>query len=68
MKASALAFSNDQQKALYLKKMAEHCVTQFNNLKGKLKPTIDRMNKYSSELDGDFTHRVSGQAADLDSR
>lgn len=68
MKASALAFSNDQQKALYLKKMAEHCVTQFNNLKGKLKPTIDRMNKYSSELDGDFTHRVSGKAADLDSR
>jgi hypothetical protein len=68
MKASALAFSDDQQKALYLKKMAEHCVSQFNNLKGKLRPTIERMNKYSSELDGDFRHRVTGKATDIDIR
>ena len=68
MKASALAFSNDQQKALYLKKMAEHCVSQFNSLKGKLKPTIERMDKYSSELDGDFRHRVTGKATDIDIR
>ena len=68
MKASALAFSDDQQKALYLKKMAEHCVTQFNSLTGKLRPTIERMNKYSSELDGDFRHRVAGKATDIDIR
>jgi hypothetical protein len=68
MKASALAFSDDQQKALYLKKMAEHCVTQFSKIKGKLKPTIERMNKYSSELDGDFRHRVTGKATDIDIR
>ena len=68
MKASALAFSDDNQKAIYLKSMAEHCVNNFNNLKGKLKPTVDRMDKYSAELDGDFSHRVSGKATDLDVR
>lgn len=68
MKASALAFSDDNQKAIYLKKMAEHCVTQFNSIKTKLRPTIERMDKYSSELDGDFSHRVSGKATDIDIR
>ncbi len=68
MKASALAFSDDNQKALYLKKMAEHCVNQFNSLTGKLRPTVERMNKYSSELDGDFRHRVTGKATDIDIR
>ena len=61
MKASALAFSNDEEKAHYLKKLAEHCVGQFNTLKTKLEPTVNRMDKYSAELDGDFSHRISRQ-------
>ena len=66
MKNSALAFQDEEQKAIYLKSMAEHCVNNFNNLKGKLRPTVDRMDKYSAELDGDFSHRVSGRSTDLD--
>ena len=68
MKASALAFSNDEEKAHYLKKLAEHCVGQFNTLKTKLEPTVNRMDKYSAELDGDFSHRISGKSTDIDSR
>lgn len=68
MKASALAFSNDEEKAHYLKKLAEHCVGQFDTLKTKLEPTVNRMDKYSAELDGDFSHRISGKSTDIDSR
>ena len=51
MQTSALSFSSDEQKALYLKHMAEHCSSQFKRLQGKLLPIHKRMDKYAAELE-----------------
>ena len=66
MQTSALSFSSDEQKALYLKHMAEHCSSQFKRLQGKLLPIHKRMDKYFAELGGDFRHRQTGRATDID--